>query len=102
MLYEKDLIAERDNWQKMKNSVVKWWQVNYIQDATVLEAGEEKTIRKSLRQEESSDGYNATTGSYSGSYGKVVTLDQGELNRVAGILNEKNDLIQHMFEKNDD
>ena len=99
MLYEKDLIAERDTWQKMKNSVGKWWQVNYIQDVTVLEAGEEKTIRKSLRQEESSDEYNATTGAYSGSYGKVVTLDQGGLDQVASILNEKNDLIQHMFEK---
>ena len=99
MLYEKDSIAERDTWQKMKNSVVKWWQVNYIQDVTVLEAGEEKTIRKSLRQEESSDEYNATTGAYSGSYGKVVTLDQGGLDQVASILNEKNDLIQHMFEK---
>ena len=44
MLYKKDLIAERDTWQKMKNSVVKWWQVNYINDVTILEAGQNKTI----------------------------------------------------------
>ena len=98
MLYKKDLIAERDSWQKMKNSVVKWWQVNYIQDITVLEAGEKKTVRKTPKQENSSADFNATTGSYSGSYGKVVTLDQGGLDQVASILKEKSDVIQHMFD----
>ena len=111
MLYKKDLIAERDTWQKMKNSVVKWWQVNYINDVTILEAGQNKTIRKSVRhevdycetnsvheQEAGADDYNATTGSYSGVYGKVVTLDQGGLDQVASILSEKSDQIQHMFD----
>lgn len=114
MLYEKDLIAERDTWQKMKNSVVKWWQVNYIQDVTVLEAGTNKTIRKSVpkdygsdkqavrEQEIAEDDFNATTGAYSGAYGKVVTLDQGGLDQVASILNEKNDFIQHMFENDEE
>ena len=110
MLYKKDLIAERDTWQKMKNSVVKWWQVNYINDVTVLEAGTDKTIRRSVRQnseyetksvkgqENTEDDFNATTGSYSGAYGKVVTLDQGGLDQVASILSEKSDQIQHMFD----
>ena len=114
MLYKKDLIAERDTWQKMKNSVVKWWQVNYINDVTVLEAGTNKTIRKSVskdygsdkkgvrEQEIAEDDFNATTGSYSGAYGKVVTLDQGGLDQVASILNEKNDFIQHMFENDEE
>lgn len=110
MLYEKDLIAERDTWQKMKNSVVKWWQVNYINDVTVLEAGTNKTIRKSVpkdygsdkqafrEQEIAEDDFNATTGAYSGAYGKVVTLDQGGLDQVASILSEKSDQIQHLFD----
>ena len=110
MLYKKDLIAERDSWQKMKNSVVKWWQVNYINDVTVLEAGTNKTIRKSVpkdygfdkkgvrEQEIAEDDFNATTGAYSGAYGKVVTLDQGGLDQVASILSEKSDQIQHMFD----
>ena len=110
MLYMKDLIPERDSWQKMKNSVVKWWQVNYINDVTVLEAGTNKTIRKSVskdygsdkkgvrEQEIAEDDFNATTGSYSGAYGKVVTLDKGGLDQVASILSEKSDQIQHMFD----
>ena len=110
MLYEKDLIAERDSWQKMKNSVVKWWQVNYINDVTVLEAGTNKTIRKSVPKDYGSDkqtvrepkiaedDFNAATGSYSGAYGKVVTLDQGGLDQVASILSEKSDQIHHMFD----
>lgn len=110
MLYKKDLIAERDTWQKMKNSVVKWWQVNYINDVTVLEAGQDKTIRKTVqhenkyetkplyKQENAEDDFNAATGSYSGAYGKVVTLDQSGLDQVASILSEKSNQFQQMFD----
>lgn len=99
MLYDRDLIAERDSWEKMKSSVVKWWQVNYVNSAAILDSSGQGVISGSIHGTEDMDEeYNAATGSYSGGYGKVVTLDQSGLDQVADILNEKNSFIQQMFQ----
>lgn len=100
MIYERDLIAERDSWQKMKSTVIKWWQVNYIMDDSVIDPNV-NSKGQDTSQDVSDGEFNASTGSYSGAYGKVVTLDQGGLDQVASILNEKSDMIHQMFLNNE-
>ena len=41
MPYERDLIAERDEKNRLDSSVVKWWRVNYIDQAILLVATSE-------------------------------------------------------------
>lgn len=36
MPYERDLIAERDEKNRLDSSVVKWWRVNYIDRKSVV------------------------------------------------------------------
>lgn len=132
--YDKDLIAERDHKAKIMNSVIKFWQVNYLDRETIMQLEEEKLkaaeaaannetlklalevsarlereaaedeaikqaeIAAALASVEAEQNFNATTGSYSGSYGKNVCLDEEKLNQVDSILNEKNDYIKSLFE----
>ena len=132
--YDKDLIAERDHKAKIMNSVIKFWQVNYLDRETIMqleeeklkaaeaaannetlklalevsarlerEAAEDEAIKQAeivaaLASVEAEQNFNATTGSYSGSYGKNVCLDEEKLNQVDSILNEKNDYIKSLFE----
>ena len=35
--YDKDLIAERDHKAKIMNSVIKFWQVNYLDRETLMQ-----------------------------------------------------------------
>ena len=49
MPYERDLIAERDEKNRLDSSVVKWWRVNYIDQATMKQLEEEdETMRLAL------------------------------------------------------
>lgn len=43
--------------------------------------------------------YNATTGSYSGGYGKNVTLDEAGLDQVASILSGSPNNFDNLFDK---
>ena len=123
-----DLIDERNRKEKMKKSVVKFWNVNYIDLETLrrMEAEEQlrqaQTIVDRLESEKEADeaeknaeierayeeaamlnasDYNATTGSYSGSYGKGG-VDEVNKDQIDKILQEKDsallDLIQHEVE----
>ena len=111
MPYERDLIAERDEKEKIQNSVVKWWRVNYIDRALMEQLElEEKRVKEEdeslklaleitarLESEAAENGheeFNATTGTFSGRYGKNVTLDDAGMNQVESILNQKNSDIQ--------
>ena len=42
--YDKDLIAERDQKAKIMNSVIKFWQVNYLDRETLMQQEKEKNI----------------------------------------------------------
>lgn len=140
MPYDRDLIAERDANIKLRSSVIKWWRVNYIDQALLAKQEEEERLRieeeeklqqeadealklaaeisarlareaaedEALKQAEIAqalaaqdepvdDDYNATTGSYSGGYGKNVTLDQDGLSQVDSILKEKSSMIDDLF-----
>lgn len=125
--FERDIIAELNRKAEIKRSVIKRWNVNYI-DAETAKQQEEKALeiysrlesekasdeakRKEeieqayLDAEESTqkwmdDNYNATTGSYSGMYGQGA-VDDVTKDQVALILNEKSSVIQQMFETNSD
>lgn len=72
-------------------------------EATEYEAQKQAEIEEAMRQADATfaaaadDEFNATTGSYSGSYGKNVTLDEAGLNQVDSILGEKDDFIKSLF-----
>ena len=123
--YSRDLIAEKNKKEGIKSSIIKYWNVNYVDPNDTARLEEEEKMRAAqeiferLEREAAEDAakkqaeidqayieaelndlmrevgvpteadYNATTGSYSGTYGRgevdSVTQDQ-----VAMILNEKN------------
>lgn len=126
-LYNKDLIAERDHKSKITHSIIKCWQVNYLDRETILRLEEEKQkakeddealklaaeINERLAREAAIDeaikqaeiqaafaeaDFNSTTGSYSGAYGKNISLDDDKRNQVDNILNEKDNYIKNLFE----
>lgn len=124
MPYKRDLIAERDEKIRLYNSVIKWWRVKYIDLETrkkiqkeeesyklalevaarlEAEAAEDEAIKQAeiakvmAQAEEDEKHYNPTTGTYSGRYGKNVTLDEKGLNKVEKILSQKENEIQDLL-----
>lgn len=114
----KDLIDERNRREKMKNSVVKWWNVNWVTvekkkdefaglsaeekqtakailnrldaEAAEDEAVKAKEVEDELKKQESREAaYNAATGSYSGDYGTKPVDDVAEMDQITKILKEK-------------
>ena len=130
MPYERDLIAERDEKNRLDSSVVKWWRVNYIDQAMMKQLEEEdetmrlaREVSTRLEAEAASDeaikqaeidrilaetevaeaeAFNATTGTFSGRYGKIVTLDEEGMNQVQSILNQKQSDIQKIVSEYND
>ncbi len=98
-LYERDLIEERNRKQELADSLIKWWRVNYI-DTRGASAIDVTMSRKKQNNvpEYSPEDYNAATGSYSGAYGRNVTLDAAGLNQVSGILDERRQAFTDMLE----
>ena len=131
--YGRDLIAEKNKKEGIKSSIIKYWNVNYVDPNDVARLEEEVKMRAAqeiferLEREAAEDAakkqaeidqayieaeindlvreigarndatYNATTGSYSGTYGQgevdSVTQDQ-----VAMILNEKNAALKDIID----
>lgn len=131
--YGRDLIAEKNKKEGIKSSIIKYWNVNYVDPNDVARLEEEAKMRAAqkiferLEREAAEDAakkqaeidqayieaelndlvreigaqndatYNATTGSYSGTYGQgevdSVTQDQ-----VAMILNEKNAALKDIID----
>ena len=48
MPYERDLIAERDEKNRLDSSVVKWWRVNYIDHVMMEQLKEDSELQKLL------------------------------------------------------
>ena len=124
--FERDIIAELNRKAEIKRSVIKRWNVNYIDAETLKHQEEEKAMEiiKRLETEKAEDeskkqaeidqaymeaeeatrrwmddNYNETTGSFSGMYGQG-DVDDVTKDQVAMILNEKDAAIQGMFAAN--
>lgn len=120
----KDLIEERDRKEKIQRSIIKRWNVHYMTKEELeskqgsldeaaaifarLQAEErEDEARKQAEIEaakRASEGYNATTNSYSGAYGQgeVDTVTKGQIDQI---LAEKEVMLQNMIHQqagNDD
>lgn len=124
--FERDIIAELNRKAEIKRSVIKRWNVNYIDAETARRQEEEKAMevynrlesekaeddakkqaeidQAYLEAEEATrkwmdDNYNETTGSFSGMYGQG-DVDDVTKDQVDMILNEKTAAIQGMFAAN--
>lgn len=124
--FERDIIAELNRKAEIKRSIIKYWNVNYIDAEALKRQEEEKTMEvfKRLESEKAEDkakkqaeidqayleaeketrkwmddNYNETTGSFSGMYGQG-TVDDVTKDQVAMILNEKDAAIQSLFASN--
>lgn len=125
--FERDLIAEKNRRAEIKSSVIKRWNVNYI-DLETLKRQEEESkameIFNRLESEKAEDeakkqaeinqayldaeeatrkwmdeNYNESTGSFSGMYGQG-DMDDVTKDQVDLILHEKDAAIQGMFAAN--
>lgn len=125
--FERDLIAELNRKAEIKRSVVKRWNVNYIDPEELKRQEEEakamaifnrleseKAEDEAKKQEEiqqayldaeeatrkwMDDNYNESTGSFSGMYGQG-DMDEVTKDQVDLILHEKDAAIQGMFAAN--
>ena len=107
MLYGKDLIAERDEKNRLHSSVIKWWNdINYINMVNEqIEAYNTACLAQVHQQGAKADAadsdYNATTGSFSGAYGKnEELLNEREKDQVKSILSEKEESIAAIVNNN--
>ena len=119
--YPEDLIAKRDRMDKMYRSVVKRWNVHFqtneeveaierekrqkeeealakeIYERLAKEAVEDETQKRleveAAKMLNDESAYNATTGSYSGSYGKTPVENEQEKQQIDAILSEKTDVF---------
>lgn len=113
----KDVIDERDEKARIARSIIKSWNVNYVVEPQLDE--ETLKIIARLEQEEAEDKaakeaeiaaameearlresqYNATTGSYSGSYGHCEVDDEVTRGQIDKILHEKTDALRSLVER---
>ena len=126
-VYDKDLVAERNQREKLKRDIIKNYNVNYI-DAEALRRQEEEKkqqealeIIKRLEDEKAEDDakkqeeivqamldqvrlkpsgidYNSATGAYSGSYGQG-TVKEEHRDQIDSILSEKEKAFRQMVEE---
>ncbi len=109
-----DLIDERNKREKMKNSIVKFWNVNYVDAETLKmqqQAEEEAERAKALEDAEKAAemnkaykhashrryDYNPTTGAYSGQYGQgeVDEVTKGQIDKI---LQEKDAILRGLID----
>lgn len=125
-MYDKDLVAERNQREKLKRDIIKNYNVNYI-DAEALRRQEEEKkqqealeIIKRLEDEKAADDakkqeeivqamldqvrlkpsgadYNAATGAYSGAYGQGAVKEEHR-DQIDDILKEKERAFRQMLE----
>lgn len=118
----KDVIDKRNEEERLKKSIVKYWNVNYVNEPKMQETDKAEEVLRRLEQEAALDDakkreeieaamleaenlragrvYNETTGSYSGVYGKG-TVDEDERGRINKILHEKAEALRAIIEGND-
>ena len=97
--FGRDLIAEKNKRERMKSSIIKCWNVNYINPAEQHQEEEEKLKETQVQEvlHGKNKDYNVTTGSFSGTYGQGQ-VDDVTQDQVAMILNEKNAALQGIID----
>lgn len=114
----KDIIDERNERERISKSIIKYWNVNYVPTpvgemaaqnaaegngtADTAMQGEMNAADKGTKKAVSEEDYNATTGSYSGSYGKTEIADEVTRGQIDKILHEKTDAIRSLIEQSDE
>lgn len=113
----KDLIDERNEKERIRKSIVKFWNVNYIpksREEMALEMAEknchrpedevndlekQEQIEAGLREAAQQDSdYNETTGAYSGSYGRSAEqVDDVTKGQIDQILMEKTNMLRNII-----
>lgn len=111
----KDLIDKRNEREKIQKSIIKSWNVNYVQnqqpsaddgqlekasDGTASGQKAENTDLRRDLHEKNKDAYNATTGAYSGLYGQeeVTDVTKGQIDKI---LQEKTEAIRTIIENSE-
>ena len=102
-----DTIDKRNEKEGISRSIIKFWNVNYIptpwegkgnvEEAAASEKEAEKEAPERPRELESL--YNATTGSYSGTYGAAKVSDEVTKGRINRILQEKDEALRNLIEE---
>lgn len=115
----KDSIDDRNEKEKISKSIIKYWNVNYKPAAFYSETdGQAQEVLNRLKEEADADEaklqeelsaamreaelrgrkYNASTNSYSGTYGNesVSDVTKGQIDKI---LREKSDAIRHIVEQ---
>ncbi len=102
-----DTIDKRNEKERISRSIIKFWNVNYIptpwegkenvEEAAASEKEAEKEAPERPRELESL--YNATTGSYSGTYGAAKVSDEVIKGRINRILQEKDEALRNLIEE---
>lgn len=104
----RDIIDERNEKERISRSIIKFWNVNYIpkpycKTDTIEEKADDvdNEVNKDLQEEieELDEFYNATTGSYSGTYGAKEISDDVTKGRISRILQEKSDALRNLIEE---
>lgn len=102
----KDLIDERNERERIHNSIVKFWNVNYI--PTPVEKAVSETESEPVTAQTGSSGapeaevhpqlYNESTGSYSGLYGADAgNVDEVTRGQIDQILSEKDEYLREII-----
>ena len=102
----KDLIDERNERERIHNSIVKFWNVNYIPTPVEKPASEAES-ETAVAQPGSSvvpeaevheELYNESTGSYSGLYGAdAENVDEVTRGQIDQILSEKDEHLREII-----
>lgn len=108
----KDVIDIRDEKERISRSIIKSWNVNYVPRPVVepepeAEPGESEAAAGadgSLSGElsdaaENPEDYNASTGAYSGAYGKEPVRDEVTKGQIDKILSEKSEALRGIIEQ---
>lgn len=115
----KDIIDKRNEAEKIRKSIIKYWNVQFVPVSAPGESEEEKQkILEGLEQEaaakeeqrrreiealknekaaKDSKLYNAKTGSYSGTYGQGI-VDDVTKGQIDQILRERSDVVRELVE----
>lgn len=102
----KDMIDERNERERIRKSIIKYWNVNYVpvaadentHETCGEEQGEYAGDRTSEQEERFDEAYNRTTKTYSGKYGRSDIEDEVTRGQIEQILQEKTNAIRSLFE----
>lgn len=106
----KDIIDERDEKERIKKSIIKYWNVNYVpkpqaQEDSLNNEGQLNADAQGadcdMAEAEVDEMYNVATGSYSGNYGKNE-VDEVTLGQIDKILQEKTEALRDLIKNVDE